>query len=205
MKEKFDGTRYQEKVITPEGEAMWCSLATPKQWKNEDKKNFLVSIILSKEDAQPIIDKAEGILEAIVADMPKKPRMAPHSPWEELEDGRVKLKFKKPAFDVNPRLGYPATPPIATYLPDGQQVDWKTADYEVGNGSTIKVGGFLRPYYVPASGLGITFRLDAVKVLHLEKYTDTGSSAFESDFGGGTTKKTDTGTSAEDTVSAADF
>jgi len=178
--DKFDGGQHQIRIVTSEGDAMWASLRSPKSWKNEDKKNFLCSIVLNKDDAQPIIDTANGLIESLKADLPKKIKMSPHDPWETMDDGRIKLKFKRPFFEKNDR--YPATPSITTYMPDNEHVDWNTTEWDVGNGSRIKIGGFIRPYFVPMLGLGISLRLDAVKVVVLEKYvkgTDTGSFAEE--------------------------
>lgn len=198
--DKFDGGVHQIRVITPEGECLWASLRNPKQWKNDEKKNFLTSIILTEEEAQPIVDQSNGLLEALKADMPKNVKMSPHEPWEKQDDGRIKLKFKRPFFEKNDRL--PATPPITTYMPDDTKVDWDTTDWEVGNGSRIKIGGFIRPYYNPALGLGISLRLDAVKVVSLEKYTGSSDGGFDKEFGGGESANSKPSTKP---VTASDF
>ncbi len=195
---RFDGSQHQVKVITPIGEAEWCSLKTPKQWKNEDKRNFLATVILPAKEAQPIIDDCNGMVEKIKDIMDKNPKLSPHDPWKKLDDGRIALKFKRPAFLANDK--YPATPPITTYMPDGSTVEWDKTDWGVGNGSQIVIGGFIRPYYVPMLGLGISLRLDAVKIHELKEYVAGGGDSFATDFGNSTTTTKDS-----ETVTASDF
>ena len=48
-------------------------------------------------------------------------------------------------------------------------------DELIGAGSKIKVSYYMRPFYVPRLGAGVTLRLKAVQVLHLVRH--------ESDFG----------------------
>ena len=195
---RFDGSQHQVKVITPIGEAEWCSLKTPKQWKNEDKRNFLATVILPAKEAQPIIDDCNGMVEKIKDIMDKNPKLSPHDPWKKLDDARIALKFKRPAFLANDK--YPATPPITTYMPDGSTVEWDKTDWGVGNGSQIVIGGFIRPYYVPMLGLGISLRLDAVKIHELKEYVAGGGDSFATDFGNSTTTTKDS-----ETVTASDF
>ena len=182
---RFDGSQYQVKVVTPQGEAEWCSLKTPKQWKNEEKRNFLSTVIVSKEEAQPIMDDCDGMIEKIKDMMDKNPKLSPHDPYKILDDGRVALKFKRPAFVANDK--YPATPPITTYMPNGERVDWDSTAWSVGNGSVISIGGYIRPYYVPMLGLGISLRLEAVKIHDLKEYVAGGGESFSDDFGNSAT------------------
>lgn len=176
----FNANDHMIKVETPIGEAMWASLATPKKWNDSDDGNYQISLILSKEDAQGIIDDCNKLRENLLAEMQANGgnvKMGPHNPWKDTDDGRIEFRFKKPHFEANDK--YPASTPIATYLEDGSKVDWSNADWSIGNGSTVKVGGFIRPYYVPAAGgLGVTLRLAAVKVYKLEKYQSGGGDAF---------------------------
>ena len=195
---RFDGSQYQEKVITPQGEAEWCSLKIPKQWKNEEKMNFLSTVILTSEEAQPIVDLCTGMIEAMREKVDKDPKLSPHDPYKTLDDGRVALKFKRPAFAANDK--YPATSPVTTYMPDGEEVDWAKTAWAVGNGSIISIGGFVRPYYVPMLGLGISLRLDAVKIHELKEYVAGGGDTFSKEFGNGAPKK-----KSNEAVTASDF
>lgn len=196
---RYDGTAHQVKVITPVGDAEWASLKVPKQWMNEDKMNFLCTIILAKDDAQPIIDTCNGVIEKVREMLETGAKLSPHDPWKELDDGRIALKFKRPAFAANDK--YPASRPITTYNTDGSRVIWEDTDWAVGNGSRIKVGGYVRPYYVPMHGLGISLRLEAVSIVELVEYAVGGSEAFADDFGGGVDAKN----ALDATVNAGDF
>ena len=181
----FNANDHQVKIETPIGEAIWASLSTPKKWNDTDTGNYQISLVLSKEDAQPLIDSCNKLKEEMVtfiADQVNDPKIAPHNPWKENEDGHIEFRFKKPHFEANDK--YPASSPVSTYLEDGSKVNWADVDWSVGNGSTAKVGGFIRPYYVAAAGgLGVTLRLAAVKVYKLEKYQSGGGDSFG--FGGG--------------------
>ena len=176
----FNANDYQVKVETPEGEAMWASLAVPKCWNDGDAGNYQISLILSKEDAEDISVACNKVRDDLFAELEANGgniKMAPHSPWKDTDDGRVEFRFKKPHFEANDK--YPASTPVSTYLQDGSKVDWSTTDWAIGNGSTVKVGGFIRPYYVAAAGgLGVTIRLEAVKVYKLEKYQAGGGDSF---------------------------
>jgi hypothetical protein len=196
---KFDGSLHQIKVVTPRGEARWAKLDKPDSFQGDDKKNFSMECILSEADAQPIIDQCTDMIEKLVADMDKEPKMSPHNPWKTLDDGRIALKFKRPHFAAN--NNYPATPPIKTIV-DGCVISYTgdaAVDYTIGNGSIVQVGGYIRPYFVPMIGLGISLRLGAVNVITLEKYTPGQGSNDFSEF------VTAEPESTEETIGASDF
>jgi hypothetical protein len=177
----FDPKEYQIKVQTDPGSAMWASLSSPKKWADDENGNYQISIILSQKEAQPIIDDCVGLREKLT-DICEGPnfKLSPYDPWKVTDDGNIELRWKKPFF---PAGKLPATPPVPTYLQDGEKIDWDTVDYAVGNGSIVRLGGYIRPYYVPMLGLGIQLRLAAVKVLKLEKYIAGEASGDFSDFG----------------------
>ena len=187
-KKLFDPKDHHIKITTPVGRAMWASLKDPRSWKDDDKANFLCELILTEEEGQPIIDQCVGVQEKILdlcSDDEKNMQLSAHNPWrtpaedDRVPEGMVQFKFKKRAF---PAGKLPATPPIPTYI-DGKKIDWSTTDYNVGNMSQVIVGAHITPYYVPMLGLGITLRLDAVKVLDLNKYVAGGASDdFDSEF-----------------------
>lgn len=199
--QKFDGSQHQIKVVTAQGESRWAKLDKPDSFQGDDKKNFSMEIILPKADAQPIIDKCEGLIEALIADMDKQPKLSPHNPWKVLDDGRIALKFKRPYFPANKNL--PETAPIKTIV-DGAEISYtgdNAVDYTVGNGSIVQVGGYIRPYFVPMLGLGISLRLGAVNVVKLEKYTPGQGGNDFSEFVTTAAPKDST----EETISASDF
>ena len=178
---KFNANDYQVKIASPVGEAMWASLKDPKKWQPGDAGHYQMSLVVSKEEAQDLISQCTGVIEKMVHliqdNETGRPTMSPHDPWKETEDGKIEFRFKKPHFEANDK--YPESTPVSTYLEDGSKVDWNAVDWGVGNGSIVKVGGFIRPYYVAAAGgLGVTLRLAAVKVFNLEKYRSGGEDSF---------------------------
>ena len=207
---KFNGKNHQVKVQTPEGEAMWCSLKSPATYPGDDKSNYKLEQFLSKEEAQPLRDQADSLLAGLTSDNPKA-RLAPFSPFQDLDDGRVLVKMKTPHFEANDK--YAATEPIPVHLwneetEEYDEVDWSKTDWEVGNGSIIKVGGYLRPYQHP-QGLGVSFRISVVVVNKLEKYRAGASTSEFNDMittgNKDTSKKKDPLASGEVGQPSADF
>lgn len=197
---KFNANDYQVKIASPVGEAMWASLKEPKKWQPGDAGHYQMSIVVSKEDAEDLINQCTAVLEKMVdimQDDEKALKRSPHDPWKEVEDGKIEFRFKKPHFEANDK--YPASKPVPTYLPDGSKVDWDSTEWAVGNGSTVQVGGFIRPYYVGTLGLGVSLRLAAVKVIELKKFVSGNSD----DFGFGNNDSSESSSSEE--FSSADF
>ena len=182
---KFNANDYQVKLESPTGEALWASLDKPKKWNDGDTGNYQISLVVTKEEAQSVIDTCNKVREDLLNELTQSGgnvKMGPHNPWKETEDGKIEFRFKRPHFEANDK--YPESGPVPTYLEDGSKVDWDEVNWSVGNGSTVKVGAFIRPYYVAAAGgLGVTLRLAAVKVFKLEKYQEGNKDSFG--FGGG--------------------
>jgi len=174
---EFDASAMQVKYVTKDGVASWASLKTPHTFEGDDKSNYLITTIHPAEEVQDLVDLGNGLIEKCVDMMGKRPKMSPHDFHKTMEDGRVRLKWKRPFFKENDRMM--ATPPIKTYMPDGTAVDWEKTDWHVGNDSIVRIGGFLRPYYNTALGLGISLRLDAVKIMTLIKYVPGQASNFD--------------------------
>ena len=197
---KFNANDYQVKIATPVGEAMWASLKEPKKWQPGDAGNYQMSLIVSKEEAADLISQCTAVMEKMVdimQDDEKHLKRSPHDPWKETDDGKIEFRFKKPHFEANDK--YPASKPVPTYLPDGSKVDWENTEWSVGNGSTVQIGGFIRPYYVGTLGLGVSLRLAAVKVIELKKFVSGNSD----DFGFGSSASSES--SSSDEFSSADF
>tara|TARA_R100000808_G_scaffold9706_1_gene26394 strand:+ start:2407 stop:3057 length:651 start_codon:yes stop_codon:yes gene_type:complete len=199
-KRLFDPRDHAVNLILPRGKAMWASLKTAKGFKGDtEKEHHLCDVIVTEEEAQPIMDQCRGVQEKILAlcgEEDKRMALANSRPWKTHDDdpdnipaGYVQLKTKKRAFRANGNK--PATPPIPTYV-DGKKIDWDTADYNVGNGSLIEIAAAITPYYVPGPvGLGVTLQLKAVKVLELKKYVagESGDKFYEDVFADGAETK----------------
>ena len=195
-KNAFNANEYQVKFESPTGEAKWACLKTPKVWTEGEKGNYQISLMVPKEEAQDLIDQCVAMRDRIAQIIGEGDdvRMSPYDPWKEDGD-QIEFRFKKPHFPANDK--FPASRPVPTYLEDGSKVDWDNTEWAVGNGSTVKIGGFIRPYYVGTMGLGITLRLGAVKVYKLEKYTGA-----TEDFGFGSDTSSD---GNEEEFAASDF
>ena len=191
---KFNANEHQIKFTSPRGEAMWACLKTPKVWKEGDKGNYQISLSVSMDDGQDLIQQCTDMKNKMAELLygSGDVRYSPYEPWKEV-DGKIEFRFKKPHFPANDK--YPASRPIPTYL-DGDKVDWDNVDWAIGNGSIVTIGGFVRPYDVPTMGLGISLRLAAVKIHKLEKYT-----GGSDDFG----FSEDTSNKKEEEFSDADF
>ena len=152
----------QKEVITTEtGVALYPWLTKP-DTKYSEEGEYKVNLILSKENAAPIIKTIVGVFEDNYKEqlkIQKKETLVKASPpfSEELDDngkptGNIIFKFKskaayKPAiFDAkgNPLID----PPI-----------W--------GGSEIKVNAVLYPYHSPMNGAGVSLKIRAVQVIAL--------------------------------------
>ena len=173
---KVNGDDHKIKIVTPAGEAKWASLKSPKSWNGDDGK-YQISVVLTEEDAQPLIDQCNGMIEKMVDLMGKRPKISQYDPYKKLDDGRYEFRFKRKFFKANDK--YPATAPISTLMPDGSKVDWDKTDWSVGNGSIVQVGAYMLPYYTGMLGLGISLRLMAVNIVKLEKYEGGKSDDFD--------------------------
>ena len=60
----------------------------------------------------------------------------------------------------------------------------------------IRLGLIATPYYVPTLGLGVTLKLQAVKVIELQKFSGSESSGFDDEFSDG--ESTTAATSSDD-------
>ena len=198
-KRLFEPRDHAVNIIVPRGKAMWASLKTAKGFKGDtEKEHHLCDVIITEEEAQPIMEACTGVQEKLLdrcGKDDKRMALANSRPWKTHEDdpqnipaGYVQIKTKKRAFRASGNK--PATPPIPTYV-DGKKIDWDTADYNVGNGSIIEIACAVTPYYVPGPvGLGVTLQLKAVKVIELKKYVagESGDTFYEDAFADG--KKT---------------
>jgi hypothetical protein len=148
-------------VTTPTGVALYPWLTKPDTKYNEDGE-YKVNLVLSKEDAKPLLkvigEVFEDNLKSEIKKQKKKDIKTANPPYsEQLDDdgkptGNLIFKFKskaayKPAiFDAknNPLID----PPI-----------W--------GGSEIKVNAGLYPYASPLHGAGVSLKIRAVQVIAL--------------------------------------
>ena len=203
MKKLFEPKDYAQKITTPAGKARWASLKTPKGFQGDEKEHYLCDILLTEEEAQPIIDTITGIQEKLIDMCGKEDRnvrrshfnpFKTHADDERVPEGFVQFKSKKRHFPA--KSGKPASRPVDTYV-DGKKIDWDAVDYDsIGNDSIIRLGLVATPYYVSTLGLGVTLKLQAVKVIELQKFLGSESSGFDDEFADG--ESTTAATSSDD-------
>ena len=151
----------KQTITTPTGVALYPWLNKPDTEYNKDGE-YKVNLVLSKEEAQPIVDTINEVFSENLKDEMKKQKKKElkkaNPPYaDELDDdgkatGNVIFKFKskavyKPAiFDAN-----------------GETV----INPQIWGGSEIRVNAALYPYFVSSIGAGVSLKLRAVQVIAL--------------------------------------
>ena len=153
---------------TPKGIAQYPWLSKP-DTKFSEEGEYKVSLILSKEEAIPILKQINEVFAENVAAETKKNggkdiKKAPPPYMEQLDDagnstGKVILKFKSKAAYKPAIFDAKGIPMI---------------DSNVWGGSEIKINGSIAPYYTPLIGAGVALRLRAVQVI---QYVDASTGA----------------------------
>jgi hypothetical protein len=144
---------------TPKGIAKYPWLSKPDTKFNEEGE-YKVNLILSKEDAAPIIEQinaafAENVKAEVKKNKGKDIKTANPPYMDEVDDddkptGNIIIKFKSKA----------AYPP-AIFDAKGNVMK----ESNIWGGSEIRVNGSIAPYYVKLIGAGVAIRLRAVQVI----------------------------------------
>ena len=153
---------------TPKGIAQYPWLSKP-DTKFSEEGEYKVSLILSKEEAIPILKQINEVFAENVAAESKKNggkdiKKAPPPYMEQLDDagnstGKVILKFKSKAAYKPAIFDAKGIPMIES---------------NVWGGSEIKINGSIAPYYTTLIGAGVALRLRAVQVI---QYVDASTGA----------------------------
>ena len=153
---------------TPKGVAQYPWLSKP-DTKFSEEGEYKVSLILSKEEAIPILKQINEVFAENVAAESKKNggkdiKKAPPPYMEQLDEsgnstGKVILKFKSKAAYKPAIFDAKGIPMI---------------DSNVWGGSEIKINGSIAPYYTTLIGAGVALRLRAVQVI---QYVDASTGA----------------------------
>jgi hypothetical protein len=164
---------------TPKGIAQYPWLSKP-DTKFSEEGEYKVSLIISNEEAIPILKQinevfAENVAAEVKKNGGKDIKKAPPPYMEQLDDagnstGKVILKFKSKAAYKPAIFDAKGIPMI---------------DSNVWGGSEIKINGSIAPYYTPLIGAGVALRLRAVQVI---QYVDASTGAaskfgFEEEIG----------------------
>lgn len=174
-----------EKMVSPAGIAVWPYLNSPDtKFDNGGAGEYKVSVKLTEDAAQPVIDKLQKILDQYQAEEisqnPKVKQFTPRLPIEEEVDdqgnltGNWLLKVKQKA-QITTANGIVD---MKVALFDAKR---RPTNAEIGGGSTLKVATTIIPYTMPSNkAVGISLRLYAVQVLNLvEGGSDSDGSMFD--------------------------
>lgn len=176
----------EEVVVTPAGIAQYPSLLKP-DTKFDELGVYKVNLILSAEDAAPIIKTLQEMLAEKKAELEDtlnadqiealgKGTLPYSREFEEdkkTPTGNIIFKFKTKAAFVSRRDGKVIEKEMVV-------VDAKKNRMHgvaVGGGSKIKVSATYKTYYTAAIGVGVSARLGAVQVLELREYQEGGAAA----------------------------
>tara|TARA_R110000803_G_scaffold56372_1_gene113695 strand:+ start:160 stop:834 length:675 start_codon:yes stop_codon:yes gene_type:complete len=166
-------------ITTPKGIAQYPWLSKP-DTKFSEEGEYKVNIILTKEEAAPLVEKINNVFAENVKEETKKAKgkeiKTSKPPYmDEVDDegnptGNVILKFKSKA----------AYPPA---IFDSKGTVMK--DSNIWGGSEIKVNGYVAPYFTSMVGAGVALRLRAVQIIqYVEGSQGAGRFGFEEEDGG---------------------
>ena len=151
---------------TPQGVAQYPWLSKP-DTKFSEEGDYKVNLILSKQDAIPILKQinevyAENYEKELKKAKGAEIKKAPPPYLEELNEtgeptGNIILKFKSKAAYKPAIFDAKGIPMI---------------DSNIWGGSEIKINGSAAPYFTPLIGAGVSLRLRAVQVI---QYVEGGS------------------------------
>tara|TARA_R110000764_G_scaffold65147_1_gene136645 strand:- start:1236 stop:1916 length:681 start_codon:yes stop_codon:yes gene_type:complete len=160
-----------QNVTTPTGVALYPWLTKPDTKFNEEGE-YKVNLVLSKEDAQPLLKVINSVFEENLKEEIKKQKKkdikTANPPYSEQFDddgkptGNLIFKFKSKA----------AYKPAIFDAQNNPMVD-----PPVWGGSEIKVNAGLYPYASPLYGAGVSLKIRAVQVIRLVEGSE-GASRF---------------------------
>lgn len=176
-------------MIIIKGKAEWAKIHTPDTKFNPDG-DFSINVIMSEEEAAPIEEKLQELLDVYVEELLKEnPKIKNTLRKADVlsrevdengdETGNVVFKCKRKAKIHSKKSG-------KTYEQRVTVVDSKKkpTTVDVGNGSIVKVAVDPSPYYVAATKMsGMSLRLQAVQIIDLVEYKGSAASVFDEEEG----------------------
>ena len=175
-----------QSIVTPKGSALYANVVTPSTKFNADGVFDVTIIIPAKESSDfqsKLDDYYDQACEKAKKDNPDKKIKQIHTPYEIDEaTGDLKVKFKNSAQYKSRADGSIIKRKIVLFDAKGKPIIDKSI--RVGNGSSIKVSGYVVPYYTAAIGAGISLKLQAVQILDLvEGGSSAGTYGFDAEEG----------------------
>lgn len=157
-----------EKVQTKKGIGQYLWINKPNtKFAEGGAGDYTATILLSEEDAKPIIEVIDRIKAAAVAEVKAGGKKAKETddPYSTDEaTGLIKFRFKKPAESTIDGKTVKNHVAVADAKGNLLPVDKVPA---MGSGSIIKINGYLSPYYVPALGVGVSLKLRGIQIVKL--------------------------------------
>lgn len=155
-------------IVTPKGEALYAHLVKPEMYQGQDQ-GFSIQIKLNKKDTEALIATIDKELEKAKQemDLPTTAKWSkePFLGYKEDKNGDIVFKFKASSM-IKTRTGEELKRSIAVFDSQGNLISGEN----IGNGSTIRVSGYLMPFYVSKIINGISLKLTAVQVIDLVPY-----------------------------------
>lgn len=171
----------QKLNLTPKGRAEWAKIFTPDTKFNPDG-DYSVTMVFAQEDAQGLMEFLDAQLEESVNTALKekkttRAKLRTQDPYEiDEETGEVRVKFKLKAKGQT-RDGTPFTQKPAVFDARNTPI---TKEIQLWNGSVLRIGYQVTPYFTSLVGAGVSLRLKQVKVI--EAVSGSGAqAAFEDD------------------------
>lgn len=173
-----------EKVQTPKGTGQYIYVTKPNTRFAEEGEagHFEVTILLTQAQANPIIEKIEKIKAAAIAEIEeakgKKPKVADDPYQTDEKTGLIKMKFKKPA--VSKIEGKEVKNHVAVVDSQANVLPQDKIP-NIGSGSTVKINGFLSPFWVPAVGVGVSLKLRGLQLIKLVEFGGQDDTNFDAE------------------------
>lgn len=171
-------------MTTPKAPCLWPKLSEP-DTKFKEEGEYSISVILTPEQAEPLIKRATEYYEKFIAEQTqllnsKKPlKRADIGAWKDDVDkdgnptGNVRFSMKMKASIVSKKTGKKMEFKPAVFDKYGAPTE-----ASFGSGSAVKVNFEVYPWYTAALGAGLSFSLRAVQILEVRSAIPSNAKDF---------------------------
>lgn len=169
----------REKFVSPVGITRYCFLSVPQVHEEYAPQGvYKTELIVPYEQAKPLMDKIDGILEGQYQELLKKSKpekrksAKKHYPYVEEYDegeqptGNIIFRFKLPAKVLSKKTGkvYEFKPGLF----DAQKKPIDPAKVSIFSGSTVRISYSFNPFAnTGLNAAGVSLQLEAAQVLNL--------------------------------------
>lgn len=168
-------TKKRTRYTTPVGTAKWPHITKP-DYKFKDAGEYHTKLCIGKEDFE---ENLKGVIDEIYNDAikrakadnaknKKKPPKVLDTPYYlDEETNEYEVSFKSKYSWVDKVTKEVKTRDVPIFNSAGAII--KNRDLKVGNGTTMRVSFVIDPFHT-ALGVGVSLKLEAVKILNLVEY-----------------------------------